>query len=910
MLNYNPGRLGRAPMPAVGAVIVLIACLHVGLYSLICNRVSASNFTGRLSSVSYAPFGNGEQPDLVARAGIEKIRADLKLLAPLTRAVRTYSSTGGAELVPRVAVEFGLDVTLGAWIGRNKEQNEQEILSVIDVALRYGNVTSIVVGNETIFRDDVDIATLIELIQRVKSASLVPVTTGEIWSVWRDHPELVAAVDYIAVHILPYWQGVSEKSAVEAAFGGFEELRRLYPDKRIVIAEFGWPSAGYNFKKANPGRVEQALVLRQFVSRAEADNIGYNIVEAFDQPWKVFEGGVGPYWGLYDAMRRPKFEWEGAITYPNFWQQIGIGLMLSLLISLPILRRNLTLRQTVIIVAAANVAGAWFAAIFEFWSGHYFVLGAAFAFGYGILLSIPLAVIAYLRIEEVAAIIFGSRVVRLIRSTPAAADAVAPKVSIHIPAHNELPDVLKQTLDAVARLDYQNIECVLVINNTPDPAMWVPVEQHCRLLGDRFKFVRAENVTGFKAGALRLAISHTAADAEVIGIIDADYVVHEDWLKNLMPLFNDPTVGMVQAPQDHRDGERSVMHNAMNGEYAAFFDVGMVQRNEFNAIIAHGTMLLMRRAAVETAGGWSSDTICEDTDLGLRILQCGWHAHYTNQRYGYGLLPDSFEAYKNQRHRWAHGGFQIFKKHWRCFRPGAGRLTAEQKREFTLGWLGWLGSETLGTMVTLLNIMWVPGIAFLEIAIPDGILTVPILASFIISVAHFLTLYRLRVSRSVGRALGSLWAAMSMQWTIAKAVGLGLLGKHVPFVRTNKGGHRRNGNFHAFAEAVIASLLIASAVLLVAINNKEIREIYVFAAVLMVQSLPYMAALGMAAIERTRLNEFAYWRGIRARLGEWRQSGAMIARSVKGASAPKMTGWLGRPTRMRQASSSDPGPAV
>ena len=139
----------------------------------------------------------------------------------------------------------------------------------------------------------------------------------------------------------------------------------------------------------------------------------------------------------------------------------------------------------------------------------------------------------------------------------------APKVSIHIPAYREPPEMLKQTLDAVARLDYPNFECVVVINNTPDPAHWMPIEEHCRLLGDRFKFVRADNLQGFKAGALRLAMVHTAADAEVLGILDADYVVHPDWLKDLVPLFADQSVGLVQAPQDHRDDSRSVMHHAM-----------------------------------------------------------------------------------------------------------------------------------------------------------------------------------------------------------------------------------------------------------------------------------------------------------------------------------------------------------
>ena len=268
-----------------------------------------------------------------------------------------------------------------------------------------------------------------------------------------------------------------------------------------------------------------------------------------------------------------------------------------------------------------------------------------------------------------------------------------------------------------------------------------------------------------------------------------------DWLKDLVPVFRDADVGLVQAPQDHRDGDRSLMHHAMNGEYAGFFDIGMVQRNEANAIIVHGTMCLIRRAALESAGGWSSDTICEDTDLGLTLLEQGWHAHYTNRRYGHGLLPDSFEAYKKQRHRWAYGGFQILKKHWRRFLPGASRLTRDQKREFALGWLNWLGAETLGVVVAMLNIVWVPVVAFLDIAVPDRILTMPIMASFAVSLAHFVTLYRLRVRAGNGQLLGSVFAAMSVQWTVARAVGFGLIKDHLPFVRTAKGGAQPQRRF-------------------------------------------------------------------------------------------------------------------
>jgi exo-beta-1,3-glucanase (GH17 family)/cellulose synthase/poly-beta-1,6-N-acetylglucosamine synthase-like glycosyltransferase len=850
-------------MRTVAAVVALVACVQAGLWALARTDLSAPDVEGQLASVSYAPFAGNVNPDEGGKARAEQIRSDLALLTPLTRSIRLYSSTGGVELVPPIADEYGLRITVGAWIDKHAERNEREIKSAIELARRNSNVKSVIVGNETIYRADQTVPELIKKIRRVKHATSVPVSTGEIWNVWLEHPELVSAVDYIAAHILPYWEGFSADQAADQAILIYDKLRHAYPGKRVVIAEFGWPSAGYNLKRAEPGRLQQASVLREFVARARAHGVEYNIVEAIDQPWKIFEGGVGPYWGLLDAARHPKFEWTGPISDPDHWRLAGLALLVSLLLSLPILAmRGLTLGQTVLMAAGANGVGAWAATVYAYWDGHYFVPGAAFALGLGTVLLVPLIVIALARIEEIATIAFGQRPRRLIASPPLAPEATAPKVSIHIPAYREPPEMLKLTLDAVAGLDYPNFECVVLINNTPDPAFWRPIEEHCRSLGERFKFVHANDLAGFKAGALRLALAHTAPDAEVIGVIDADYVVHKDWLKDLVPAFRDAQVGLVQAPQDHRDGTRSLAHHAMNSEYAGFFDIGMVQRNEANAIIVHGTMCLIRRAALEGAGGWSSDTICEDTDLGLTLLEAGWHAHYTNRRYGRGLLPDSFEAYKKQRHRWAYGGFQILKKHWRCFLPGASRLTREQRREFSLGWLNWLGAETLGVVVAMLNIVWVPVVAFMDIAVPDRILTLPILASFAVTVAHFFTLYRLRLRADAGQLLGSVVAAMSVQWTVARAVGFGLIKDHLPFVRTAKGGAQRSAEFPAFWEAVLATLLLLGALVLVQTNIKEVREINIFAAVLVIQSLPFLAAVGLALIERTRLNDFAYWRSL------------------------------------------------
>jgi exo-beta-1,3-glucanase (GH17 family)/cellulose synthase/poly-beta-1,6-N-acetylglucosamine synthase-like glycosyltransferase len=964
-------------MRSVAAVVALVVCVHAGLWALLERQQAVSDFDGPLASISYSPYARSQHPDLGDRPTAAQIRADLQLISPYARAIRTYSSTAGLEQVPGIAAELGLKVAVGIWLDDRVERDGQEIQAALDLARRYTNVSAIVVGNETIktralaevaeirveTRDRVDtiklsdlafdedalradaeklkkslaqskgetpsllkiidglkkdkidaalraeaekrkktldqskgekrslddildevkvergVAAQITILQWVKRHSPVPVTTGQIWSDWRDHPELASAVDFIAAHILPYWEGAPANQAVEWGVSHYNELRRDYPGKRIVIAEFGWPSAGYNFQKSDPGRIEQATVLRDFTARAEAYGIDYNLIEAFDQPWKTNEGSVGAYWGVFDASRQAKFAWTGLVSDPDYGKVAGLAVLLGLLLSLPILAKtHVTRGEATTLAVAANGVGAWFAVVFAFWNGHYFVPGAVFAFGLGVILLVPLVFIALARIEDIAAVAFGRSPRRLIVGALPTPEGFAPKVSIHIPAYREPPDMLKTTLDAVARLQYPNLECVVVINNTPDPAFWLPIEEHCRTLGERFKFVNADNLTGFKAGALRLALAHTAPDASIIGILDADYVVHPDWLKDLVPAFADPLVGIVQAPQDHRDGERTLLHHAMNSEYAGFFNIGMVMRNEANAIIAHGTMCLMRRAAIDAAGGWSSDTICEDTDLGLTILEHGWQIHYTNRRYGHGLLPDTFEAYKKQRYRWAFGGFQILKKHWRQLLPRSRRLTPEQKREFALGWLNWLGAETIGVAVAILNLVWVPVVAFAGIAIPDTILTLPILAVFVVTSVHFVALYRLRVPIPVKQMVGAVLAAMSVQLTVARAVGSGVWTASVPFTRTAKGGTTRKGpDFPAFWEGVMAALLLIGAALVVITNYKQIRELDIFAAVLAVQSLPFLAATALALIEGSRFNEFAYWRSVEAKVAENLQRPAPVA---------------------------------
>lgn len=614
---------------------------------------------------------------------------------------------------------------------------------------------------------------------------------------------------------------------------------------------------------AVPGPMLQARVLREFKARAAREGIEYNLIEAYDQPWKTFEGSVGPYWGLWNTAREAKFAWEGPVVFPGYTRCAVIALLLGAAFMWPLLGlKGARPAQLALRAVTAQAVGASAAGLMVFWSAHYFSPGTAVAYGFGGLLLLPLVWVALYRIEEIAALALGPAPSRLpVLSRPT--ETSLPRVSIHIPACREQPEMVMKTLDAVAHLDYPDFECVVVVNNTPDPTMWQPIAAHCAALGSRFRFVRADDLQGYKAGALRLALAHTATDATVIGVLDADYVVRPEWLRDLVPLFADPAVAIVQAPQDHRDGTRSVLHQAMNQEYAGFFDIGMVHRNEANGVVVHGTLCLIRRSALERAGGWASDTICEDTDLGLAVLAQGATAHYTRQRYGYGLLPDNYLAFKRQRHRWAYGGMQILRKHWRRFLPGRSALTGAQKRVFLLGWLSWLGAETVGVLMAMLNLLLVPFVALAGVLVPETVMTLPVMVSFAITMGHFLVLYRTRVRASWLDMLGALVAAMSLQWTIARATAAGLLGDSLPFIVTAKGGTRRRSPFPAFHETILGGALLAGAGLVHATNHEAVTETALFAAVLVLQALPFLAATGIAIIEATRLNDFAFWARLR-----------------------------------------------
>lgn len=837
---------------------IIIVIAQIIIWSAIEHTVILSSANSKIESLSYSPKKGFNQHEYLSE---NEMRYDLKLLSQYTKKIRLYSVDDANRVLP-IAKEFSFKVDLGFWIEDNNKTNMKEIENGLQLIKKYPReISSIIVGNESILRKDVEIDDLIEYIKYIKKQTYKLVSTAETWNIWlskdqNKHPEekilnLAKSVNFITIHVLPYWEFSSAEQTVNFVKERLNKISEKFPTKRLYIGEFGWPSSGYNNKSAVPSVENQARLIVDFLTVANKERWNYNIIEAFDQPWKgIDEGSAGPYWGIFKADRTIKFPLTGTLDINPYWEYemiatIIIGFMLSIF-GLRGQRVNFAHAITYHVASQGMAFGIVMAITYPFLN--YLNIGMWIMWGVGSFFMIPLVIITLAKVNELFKCTIGFPPERLVPLN-LKSDKV-PFVSIHIPAYKEQPHVLKETLLSLSRLQYTNYEVIVVINNTPEAYYWQPIEEYCRELGeDKFKFY---NITceGFKAGALNEALKYSDPDTEIIAILDADYVIKPNWLIDLIPLFDDPKVAIVQAPQDHRDGEESTFKRSMNAEYAGFFDIGMVERNEENAIVVHGTMLLIRLSAMIEVGGWGTDTIVEDSELGLRLFEAGYLGHYTNRRYGHGLLPDTMKAFKNQRHRWAYGAIQILKKHWHNFSPSSTTLTSHQKHHFIAGWFFWL-SDAFGPLMALMNIFWVPVILFVGVTLPTIPLTVPILTAFAVNILHAFVLYRTRVQMKLKDTLLGTIASMSLQLIIFKAVFDGFIKDRLPFKRTEKGGNsktKKTGNPIKF-EIILGTLLIISALAMILTNTNHILEVYFFSATLVVQSVPYISAMIFRYIE-------------------------------------------------------------
>ena len=325
-----------------------------------------------------------------------------------------------------------------------------------------------------------------------------------------------------------------------------------------------------------------------------------------------------------------------------------------------------------------------------------------------------------------------------------------------------------------------------------DEAVWRPVEARCAQLGARFRFFHVAPLEGFKAGALNFALRHTAADAEVVAVIDSDYRVEPRWLRDLIPSFDDPRVAIVQGPQDYRDAGESAFKAMAYAEYRGFFHLGMVTRNERNAIIQHGTMTLVRRDAFERVGRWAEWCITEDAELGLSVLEEGLEARYTPRSYGRGLMPDTFVDFKKQRYRWAYGAMQIMKAHAATlFGRRSAQLAPGQRYHFVAGWLPWL-ADGFNLLFNFAALAWSIAMIAAPLSLDAPLMTFSVLplSLFAFKIVKLVHLYRSQVGAGKRQTLAAAVAGLALAHTIGLAVLRGLVTRGEPFFRTPKRASR------------------------------------------------------------------------------------------------------------------------
>jgi glycosyltransferase involved in cell wall biosynthesis len=442
-------------------------------------------------------------------------------------------------------------------------------------------------------------------------------------------------------------------------------------------------------------------------------------------------------------------------------------------------------------------------------------------------------------------------------------DSELPMVSLQVPAHNEPPGMVIETLRSLLRLDYPRYEIILIDDNTDDEELWRPVEAWCER--HRVKFVHLADWPGYKSGALNYALRQmTSPDAEVIGIVDSDYQVEPGWLRRCAPAFADPWIGFVQSPQDYRDWQQARYYRRLYYSYQYFFAVSQPSRNEHDGAIFAGTMGLIRRVALDELGGWDEWCITEDAELSLRLLRAGWHGLHVDETFGRGIMPLTFEALKGQRYRWCFGGIQILRMHWRSMIPGrpdrANHLNTGQRWAYLAGALQWYG-DLLGFLFFIFLLAGAANLAtgggqlfrkltiFLVAAVPVMVL---------LGLVRAVALLRRGTGASWRDAIGAFFIWQSTSLVVARASVLALFAKKAAFLRTPKTGEQTSA-WHAlranWAETILA--LFGFAGIAGALTRTQSLAGPLLAGLLLVP------ALGMAAAP------FNSWAARRAALPAW-----------------------------------------
>ncbi len=268
--------------------------------------------TEQFKGMAYGPFREGQSPEQGIYPTLSQVRQDMPLLKLVSNGIRTYGCQH-LETVITATREISLPLTLGVWLSGNPEQDSAEIACAVDQVQANPHIASIVVGNESILTGQITVTQVCTYTQQVRESTGLPVTTAEPWHIWVNHSNLAACVDYLLIHIHPYWECQPSENAAAFVQEKYEQVSTQYPDNAVVIGETGWPTAGTGREDhcgpmPAPSPEQQSRFAADFLEWAELEGVGFYYFEAFDEPWKC-EGGraeVECHWGIYNTDRTPK----------------------------------------------------------------------------------------------------------------------------------------------------------------------------------------------------------------------------------------------------------------------------------------------------------------------------------------------------------------------------------------------------------------------------------------------------------------------------------------------------------------------------------------------------------------------------------------------------------------------------
>lgn len=356
----------RLAFACLAAAVAVIAAVWSWLGQPIPMPSAPLKAGDKLWCLSYAPFRGSQSPHQegiqIAAAQIEQ---DIAQLAKISNCVRVYATDQGIDNVVPIATRYGMKVLQGIWVSNNPVKTQLQVEAALTLAERYPDtVMAIIVGNEALLRGDISAPDLAALVRNVKARAKVPVTYADVWEFWLRAPEVAAAVDFITVHILPYWEDFPIAAGQAAAHVNdiHKKVANVFAPKDVIIGEVGWPSQGRMREGALPSPANQARVIQEVLAYAARENYRVNVIEAYDAPWKrTQEGVVGGHWGLFgDADRAMKFGWGQPVSNHPYWKaQAAAGILYALAVFGVAfwMRREATPARAWLAIAANALAG-------------------------------------------------------------------------------------------------------------------------------------------------------------------------------------------------------------------------------------------------------------------------------------------------------------------------------------------------------------------------------------------------------------------------------------------------------------------------------------------------------------------------------------------------------------------------